>query len=258
LQDKGTGVVDALAGIMGPWDSVALAVFLLSMFGYRLATGGRSPLARNSLIGAIQRQRVAWMLNMSRRDNRNMDVILLSSLGQGNAFFASTTAIVIGGLAALLGSGERAQQILERLPLVARSSGVLWEIKLLLIMAIFVFAFFKFAWAFRLSHYAQILIGATPILTADNVHVCDSHAERTAALAGLSAEHANAGLRSFYYAFAALAWFFHPAAFMAANFWVLLILMRRDFFSRSLRLIAGAPVVTPTAVAVPTKPTTDL
>ncbi len=234
-------IVDALMTILTPWDTIALGAFMLSMFGYRLITGDRSPLSRNSLIGAIQRQRIAWMLNMSRRENRTIDVILLSSLGQGNAFFASTTAIAIGGLAALLGSGDRAQQILERLPLVARSTGVLWECKLLVLMAIFVFAFFKFAWAFRLSHYAQIMIGATPPLTETNTAQCDAHAERTAGLAGLSAEHANGGLRSFYYAFAVLAWFFHPIAFLLANVWVLLILIRRDFFSRSLRLIAAPP-----------------
>jgi uncharacterized membrane protein len=215
-------------------------VFLVAMLGYRLVSGRAGSASTNSLIGAIQRQRVAWMLNMSRRgDHRTMDVILLSSLGQGNAFFASTTAIAIGGVAALLGSGERAQMLLERLPLVAKSSAILWECKLLLIMAIFIFAFFKFAWAFRLSHYTQIMIGATPLMTDANVPLCDAHAERTAALAGLSAEHANGGLRAFYYAFAGLAWFFHPVAFLVATVWVLLILIRRDYFSRSLRLIAG-------------------
>ncbi len=234
------GLVEVLQTILTPLDATALVVFLVAMLGYRLITGRAGAASQNSLIGAIQRQRVAWMLNMSRRgDHRTMDVILLSSLGQGNAFFASTTAIAIGGVAALLGSGERAQLLLERLPLVARTSAILWECKLLLIMAIFIFAFFKFAWAFRLSHYTQIMIGATPLMTAANVRECDAHAERTAALAGLSAEHANGGLRAFYYAFAALAWFFHPVAFLIATLWVLLTLIRRDYFSRSLKLIAG-------------------
>ena len=232
-------IVETLQALMSPLDALALAVFLMAMLGYKLFTGRDSLLSRMSLVSAVQRQRVQWMLNMSRRDNRNMDVILLSSLGQGNAFFASTTAIAIGGLAALLGSGERAQVILERLPLVARSGAVLWEVKLIVIMAIFVFAFFKFAWAFRLAQYASIMVGATPILTGENSADCDAHAERTAALTGLSAEHANGGLRAFYYAFAALAWFFHPVAFIIATLWVMLILIRRDYFSRSRRLIAG-------------------
>jgi uncharacterized membrane protein len=234
------GMIDVFLSILTPLDTIALLTFLASMLGYRMVSGRAGNGGQRGLIGAIQRQRVAWMLNMARRgDHRTMDVILLTSVGQGNAFFASTTAIAIGGTAALLGSGERAQAMLERLPLVAKTSAVLWECKLLLIMAIFIFAFFKFAWAFRLSHYTQIMIGATPFLTEANVAECDAHAQRTAALAGLSAEHANGGLRAFYYAIAALAWFFHPVALLLATAWVLLILVRRDYFSRSLRLIAG-------------------
>jgi uncharacterized membrane protein len=233
-------LIDVVLSILTPLDTIALLTFLASMLGYRMVSGRAGKANQNNLIGAIQRQRVAWMLNMVRRgDHRTMDVILLTSVGQGNAFFASTTAIAIGGIAALLGSGERAQVMLERLPLAAKTSAILWECKLLLIMAIFMFAFFKFAWAFRLSHYTQIMIGATPFLGENNAAECDSHAQRTAALAGLSAEHANGGLRAFYYAFAALAWFFHPVALLVATAWVLLILVRRDYFSRSLRLIAG-------------------
>jgi uncharacterized membrane protein len=233
-------LIDVVLSILTPLDTIALLTFLASMLGYRMVSGRAGRANHNSLIGAIQRQRVAWMLNMVRRgDHRTMDVILLTSVGQGNAFFASTTAIAIGGIAALLGSGERAQVMLERLPLAAKTSAILWECKLLLIMAIFMFAFFKFAWAFRLSHYTQIMIGATPFLGENNDAECDAHAQRTAALAGLSAEHANGGLRAFYYAFAALAWFFHPVALLIATAWVLLILVRRDYFSRSLRLISG-------------------
>ena len=228
-----------LLSLLSPLDLTALAFYFVAMVGYRTATDRTEIWRSRSLVGAIQTQRLLWMRNMSRRDNRNVDILLLGTLGQGNAFFASTTAIAIGGIAALVGSGEKAQQLLERLPMVAPSTAVFWECKLLLIMAIFIFAFFKFAWAFRLSHYAAIMIGATPILTDDNLHECDAHAERTAGVAGLSAEHANGGLRSFYYAFAALAWFFHPIAFIGATLWVLIILIRRDYFSRSRRLIAG-------------------
>jgi uncharacterized membrane protein len=231
-----TEFANAIWGILTPLDLIALALFLSSAVLYRLITGPRG-LKRLSLNGAVQTQRVRWMLNMIRRENRAIDAILLGSLSQGNAFFASTTAIAIGGLAALIGSGDKAQSILERLPIVARSNSVLWEVKLMLIMAIFIFAFFKFAWAFRLSHYASIMMGAMPIFTNETTPACEAHAERTAKIAGLSAEHSNSGLRAFYHAIAAMAWFIHPIAFMLATVWVTTILIRRDFFSRSRRLI---------------------
>jgi uncharacterized membrane protein len=235
--------------IATPLDLVAVGYFLFAIAAYRWVVGPRG-FERRSMIGAIQIQRVAWMTNMARRgDHRTMDVILLNNIAQGNAFFASTTALAIGGMAAVMGSGDRAQAALERLPFAAMAHPILWELKLVTIMTIFVFAFFKFAWAFRLGHYTAIMIGATPFLDrgADEstTATCDDHATRTARLAGLSGEHANSGLRSFYYAIAALAWFYHPIAFMVVTTWVVAILARRDFFSRSRLLIATQPVALP-------------
>jgi hypothetical protein len=60
-----------------------------------------------------------------------------------------------------------------------------------------------------------------------------------ARLIGLAGKHSDSGIRSFYHAIAAMAWFFHQLLFMATTTCVILILARRDFFSRSLRLIAG-------------------
>jgi uncharacterized membrane protein len=227
--------IDAFAT---PLDLAAVAYFLLAVGIYRLITGRRRLQAR-SLVGAVQAQRMRWMLNMAKRDNRMLDAILLGSLSQGNAFFASTSAIAVGGLAATMGSGEKLQAILGRLPFVATATPFVWEVKLILIMGIFIYAFFKFAWAFRLSHYVAIMIGAMPNADAAHAEDCARHAERTARLIGVAGEHSNSGIRSFYHAIAAIAWFFHPLLFMLATSWVILILARRDFFSRSLRLIAG-------------------
>ena len=222
--------------IAPPLDLAAFAYFCVVVFAYRLVVS-RVASSGGGLLGAIQAQRVAWMLNMARRDQRMLDAILLGSLGQGNAFFASTSAIAVGGLAATLGSGERLQMMLAHLPYAAPSTQIVLESKQLLIMAIFVYAFFKFAWAFRISHYASIMIGATPIYDPANPTTCNRHAEQTAGLIGVAAEHTNSGLRSFYHAIAAITWFFHPMLFMLATTWVILILARRDFYSRTLRLI---------------------
>ena len=227
-----------IVAIATPLDIAALAYFLLAVGLYRVVVG-RAAARGRSLVGAVQAQRVTWMLNMAGRENRMLDAILLGSLGQGNAFFASTSAIAVGGLAATMGSGEKVQALLQQLPYVAPASALVWELKLMLIMGLFIYAFFKFAWSFRLSHYAAIMIGATPPAHAVGNPGCADHAERTARLIGIAGEHTNSGLRAFYYAIAALAWFFHPALFIAATTWVVLILTRRDFFSRSLTIVAG-------------------
>lgn len=219
-------------------DLIAFLTFVALIGGYHVITGYR-PLVDRSIVGAVQAQRVAWMRNMAARDVRIVDAQLLASLSQGNAFFASTSAIGIGGLAAMIGSGDQVQKLFERLPYAAQSTAVVWEMKLILLITIFIYAFFKFAWAFRLAHYTAIMIGATPILNADNQPACEEHALRTARLIGIAGEHSNSGLRAFYAAIAALAWFYHPLAFIAASLWVLTILIRRDFLSRSRRLLFG-------------------
>ena len=217
---------------IGTNDLLAFAWFLTLMLGYQLVTAVPAIYDR-SINAEIQRQRVLWMREMSSREARVVDVNLLGNLAQGSGFFASTTLIIIGGLATLMGSGHKVQVLLERLPFVAKSSSVLWEMKLILVMAIFVFAFFKFAWSFRLSHYAAIMIGACPTRTENNAEQCLTHGDATAELIGISAHHSNKGLRSFYHAIAGISWFVHPLLFMAVSTGIIIVLIRRDYFSRA-------------------------
>jgi uncharacterized membrane protein len=221
-------------------DGIAIAWFALSAVLFQMLSR-IGPVSRRSITAAVQAQRVKWMENMSRRDNRVLDTILLGGLSQGNAFFASTSAIAIGGLAALVGSGDKFQAFVERMPFVQSSSAEVFDGKILFMMGIAIYAFFKFAWAFRLSHYVAIMIGSTPIMDAggSNRVECELHAARAARLIGIAGEHANSGLRAFYYAIAVMAWFISPLAFLIATTWVLLILIRREFYSRSLKVIAG-------------------
>lgn len=218
-------------------DFVAMAWFAVIVVGYRLLAL-HPALAKRNIQNAVQRQRIKWMQTMVRRDNRVVDTFVIGNLGQGNAFFASTSAIAIGGLTAVLGRGETARAFLQDLPYVAEMPPLLWELKILFLIGIFIYAFFKFAWAFRMSHYTGIMVGATPLLDANNVRACEEHAYRCAVLSGISAEHSSAGLRALYYSIAALAWFFHPLLFMAATAWVVGILARRDYLSQARQVLA--------------------
>jgi uncharacterized membrane protein len=62
-----------------------------------------------------------------------------------------------------LGVGDKVQAVLGNIPYLVHATPFLWDAKQLLIMWIFIYAFFKFAWAFRLSHYGAIMIGAAPL-----------------------------------------------------------------------------------------------
>ena len=101
-----------------PLDATALVAYIAILTGYGYISG-LDALERRSIVGAVQRQREQWMQNMALRDMRIVDAQLLGGLSQGNAFFASTSAIIIGGLIAMVGSGDKVQGLLERLPMVA-------------------------------------------------------------------------------------------------------------------------------------------
>jgi uncharacterized membrane protein len=219
-------------------DLAAVAWFVAIIAAYEFIST-RPAIHARSIAAYVQNHRHGWMIEMSRRDNRIVDGQLLGWLVNANAFFASTSVIVIGGLAALLSYGEQARQIVEALPYAAASTATLWEIKVIFLMMIMIYAFFKFAWAFRLSHYTVMMMGATPPHDDRDAAARLDHAKRTAELLGLVGWHANLGLRSFYYTIAGLMWFFHPLAFIVAATWVVLILIRRDFFSHSRAILKG-------------------
>ncbi len=243
-----TPELSTLSGLLSPvtvagigmtlLDALAFLWFAIATIGYSLFTR-YGPASESNLISAIQRQREAWMANMARREDRVQDVLLVSNLAAGNTFFASTSVILLGALSALLGSGGTAQRVVASLPHALDAPPALWNLKILTLMAVFIYSFFKFAWAFRLAHYAMILVGATPAAGKASEKVRLAHGARTARLAGIAGEHSNSGLRAYYFAIAGTAWFYHPLLFILATTWVLLIVIRREYLSRSLSLIGA-------------------
>lgn len=220
-------------------DIAAFVWFLVLVGGYSWATR-YGPLSRSGIVTAISAQRFEWMKGMADRENRMVDVQVLNNLSRGNGFFASTSVLVTGAFAALFGAYD-IQAMLERIPLLHASTPFVWQLKVLFEMSIFVFAFFKFAWAFRLSHYTAIMVGATPNPNRQNTKQRHAHAAETARLACLVGEHSNIGLRAYYFGLAGLGWFIHPAVFMLMTAFVVLVLYRREYHSRALKTIMARP-----------------
>ena len=231
-------VVPLIFDQISPLDLAAVGWFVAIIAAYEFVST-RPRIYRQSIAYFVQTHRRGWMIEMAERDSRIVDGQLLGWLVNANAFFASTSVIVIGGLAALRSYGDKAREIVEALPYATASTATLWEIKVIFLMMIMIYAFFKFAWAFRLSHYTVMMMGATPPHNHPDAAVRRSHAERTAELLGLVGWHSNLGLRSFYYTIAGLMWFYHPVAVIIAASWVVLILTRRDFFSHSRAILKG-------------------
>ena len=109
----------------------------------------------------------------------------------------------------------------------------------MLLAAIFVYAFFRFTWSLRQYTFGALLVAAAPDSKAwqDDAQRL-AFASRAGRVMGMAAETFNDGLRAYYMAFAAIAWFLSPWAFMAATVGVVWILYRREFHSEVLAVLA--------------------
>src|SRR5690348_16587295 len=142
-------------------DVLGLLFFLGSWIGYAAFAGRQSGEARN-LHRRMDHFRREWMVQMIARDNRMVDINIMRILSRNSQFFASTTMLVLGALIALTGYIQQALDVVSGLPFTVRSSARLVEIKIALLVVIFVYAFFKFTWAMRQQAQATTLIGAAP------------------------------------------------------------------------------------------------
>jgi uncharacterized membrane protein len=211
-------------------DWIALAFFVVSWLGYHWAVE-LTPAARKGLNGLMNAQRRAWMEQMRVRELRIVDTTIMASLQNGTAFFASTSLIAIGGALALMRSADDAVAILSDTPFGISTSRLAWELKVAGLAVIFVYAFFKFAWSYRLFNYAAVLLGAVPMPGKGSEEESRAAASRTAEMCVVAGKHFNSGQRAFFFALAYLGWFVGSAVFMATTAGVILVMWRRQFAS---------------------------
>ena len=223
-----------------PWfDWAALAFLFVAWSGYARFARSRSGI-QPSLLALTNRERSRWMLQTTWRENRVLDGQVVQNLSTSPSFFASTTILIIGGLAALLSATERATEIVREIPFAARTSVLVFDLKVVLLTAIFVYAFFRFTWSLRQYTFGALLVAAAPSHDRfEDERARQAFAQRAGRIMGLAAETFNDGLRAYYFSFAALAWFFSPWAMAAATAGVVFILYRREFRSEVLAVLAG-------------------
>jgi len=143
-----------------PWtDWAAVAVLFLGWIGYAVFAKRRSTL-QPSLLDTTNHIRRHWMLQSTYREVRVVDGIVIQSLSSSPSFFASTTILIIGGLLAVLGTTEKASELVREIPFAARTSVLVFDLKIVLLLGIFVYAFFRFTWSLRQYTFGALLVGA--------------------------------------------------------------------------------------------------
>jgi len=220
----------------GPWDLEALIFFVLAWISYTLIAD-HSPLQRRSISFAMARQRRQWMQQAAHRELRMIDTGVISNLITGISFFASTTIFVIGGLIAALGYTSELASAFQAIPLASDLTAEQGAIRLTVLLVIFIYAFFKFAWALRLDNYCSILVGGFDNLDNADPLALDKRAAAASEINTLSGYHFNRGIRGYFFALAVVGWFIHPLLFVLDTIAVMLILVRREFSSKAARAV---------------------
>ncbi len=231
-----------------PADIAGLAFFIAAwmIYHFMVETRGRNGGGLNAI---MNNYRVDWMTTMADRESRIVDSAIMASLQNGTAFFASTSLLAVGGSAALLRATDDALKVFADLPFGLASSRGLWEIKVLGLIAIFGYAFFKFSWSYRLFNYTAILIGATPQASRSEPVVRHKAALRAAHMNIAAASHFSRGQRAFFFALAYLGWFAGPYVFIVTTGAVMFVMWSRQFSSDARRAALFSDAEIP-----PTKP----
>src|SRR5580700_11003091 len=187
-------------------DILAVGFFIFEWLVYAI-TLEHTAYGRDSLSARMHSYREVWIRRMLDRQARMVDTQIMASLQNGTAFFASTSLLAVGGGLALLRSTSEALAVLRALPIDLSPSPALWELKCVGLILIFIYAFFKFAWAYRLFNYVAFLLGSMPPATRRDTPEAEAHVIRTARLFDAAGRHFNRGQRAFFFALGYLGWF---------------------------------------------------
>lgn len=195
------------------------------------------------LASVLHLYRKDWMIRLMMREQRIADASVIGNLERNTAFFASSTLLILAGLLTVMGATDRAQSLLHDLPFVAKVSREVSEIKLLVMLGIFVYAFFTFSWGMRQYNFASVLLGSAPLVGEKTVTEAErkAYAERAARVLSMAGHEFNLGLRSYYFALATLSWFINPLLFVLTTSGVVYVLYRREFHSDVLAAMMFTP-----------------
>ncbi|MGH6763171.1 MAG: DUF599 domain-containing protein [Phyllobacterium sp.] len=215
-------------------DLIAISFFVAGWLVYSAMTEGRF-INRRSLTALMNESRRQWMRTMAGRELRMIDTSIMMGLQQGTAFFASTCIFAIGGCFALLNSSNKVMEIFRDLPFIINTTPALFEAKVMGLLVVIAYAFFKFAWSYRLFNYCSILLGSVPMVRerSPDDPLVEASVKRVSDMNILAGLHFNRGLRGIFFSIGYLGWFLGPIIFLITTACVLYVLFRRQFYSKA-------------------------
>ena len=227
-------------------DLISFIWFLLCWIGYSVYAR-RAAKSTNTLSSVLYGFRKEWIQKLSRTGMSEVDAELLASLEKQVSFFASTSLLILASLVTVLSTASEMFLNLTSLSFVAEVSQQIIQMKLLLLIVIFTYAFFTFTWSIRQYGFSFILFGSSfhtvkYYKEADNYRAiaAERNFDAVAKVLDRAGHSYNYGLRAYFFALAVLGWFINPWVFMAACGVTVLVLYRREFKSATVQAMVLA------------------
>jgi len=219
-------------------DLAPLIAFFVAWIGY-VHIAQYLAKSREALSSALHNYRYDWMLKVITRDNRVADAAIVSNLERNAAFFASTSIIILAGLITALGSVDKVEYFLSGVEIPFGYDPDFWHFKLLIMIGIFAYAFFKFSWCLRQYGFCSVMIGAAPLADDPNISAGrkEAFAHSAAKVIDNAGKHFNLGLRGYYFGMAFLTWFINTPLFIFTTLLVVAVLYYREFHSSTLQAL---------------------
>jgi len=189
-----------------------------------------------SVIMSMQRRR--WVANATRRESP-LDAILSGNLMQSVSFLASTSMLLVLAIFTAFGQLPALMRALGGLGLATDYTAVDMQVHLLVLLAIFVSSFFAFTLSLRQFNHFCIMIGAI----SHDVPATEQEIDSIAMLNSLAAKNFNSGIRAYYFAVPAVAWFASPLLAIGVTLITTGFIIHREFFSSAHRIAASVAVI---------------
>ncbi|MHA6296820.1 DUF599 domain-containing protein [Devosia sp. CAU 1758] len=193
---------------------------------------------RPSLSVIMNMQRRRWVANAARRESP-FDAILSGNIMGSVSFLASTSVLLVLAVFAVFGQLPALMDALDSLSLDRVYTEIDVQLHLVVMLAMFVLAFFAFTLSLRQFNHFCIMLGA---LDHDRV-TTNEEIEAIAQMNGLGARNFNSGIRAYYFSVPSVAWFVSEWLAVAVTLVTVLVLAHREFFSSAHRTAASAAVI---------------
>jgi len=194
-----------------------------------------------NLSSALNRQRLNWMEQVIGREHRIMDAALIANLERNTSFLASTSILVLAGLLTALGIVGSIDSVLQSFPFYeVKENSTFWvQVKILMLVVIYVYAFFALTWSMRQYGFASVMIGSAPSPEEAQRQpiLKEKYIYASAKVIDMAGHAYNYGLRAYYFSLAILPWFVSPWLFIASSTLVVIVLYMREFHSRPYHVI---------------------